>query len=47
MPVNLKSLELIAKSIEKPLYVSIQGPFTLAVQMAGATHLLGEVFCYA
>ena len=43
MPVNLKSLELIAKSIDKPLYVSIQGPFTLAVQMAGATHLLGEV----
>lgn len=40
MPVNLKSLQLIAQSIDKPLYVSIQGPFTLAVQLAGATHLL-------
>ncbi len=43
MPVNLKSLKLIAENINKPLYVSIQGPFTLAVQLAGATHLLGEV----
>lgn len=40
MPVNLKSLNLIATHIDKPLYVSIQGPFTLAVQLAGATHLL-------
>lgn len=40
MPVNLKSLSLIANNINKPLYVSIQGPFTLAVQLAGATHLL-------
>lgn len=40
MPVNLKSLSLIASHIDKPLYVSIQGPFTLAVQLAGATHLL-------
>ena len=40
MPVNLKSLKLISESINKPLYVSIQGPFTLAVQLAGATHLL-------
>ncbi len=43
MPVNLKSLELIAKNIDKPLFVSIQGPFTLAVQLAGATHLLRSV----
>ena len=40
MPINLKSLKLISESIDKPLYVSIQGPFTLAVQIAGATHLL-------
>lgn len=40
MPINLKSLKLIAENIDKPLYVSIQGPFTLAVQLAGATHLL-------
>lgn len=43
MPVNLESLSLIAASIPKPLYVSIQGPFTLAVQLAGATHLLREL----
>lgn len=43
MPVNLKSLELIAQNIDKPLFVSIQGPFTLAVQLAGATHLLRNV----
>ena len=43
MPVNLKSLELISKNIDKPLFVSIQGPFTLAVQLAGATHLLRNV----
>lgn len=43
MPINLKSLELIAKNIDKPLFVSIQGPFTLAVQLAGATHLLRSI----
>ena len=43
MPTNLESLSLIAKSFDKPLYVSIQGPFTLAVQLAGATHLLRQV----
>ncbi|QZY54931.1 uroporphyrinogen decarboxylase family protein [Crassaminicella profunda] len=43
MPVNLESLSLIAKNIDKPLYVSIQGPFTLAVQLAGATQLLRSI----
>ncbi len=43
MPTNLKSLRLIADNIDKPLYVSVQGPFTLAVQLAGATHLLRQV----
>lgn len=43
MPTNLKSLSLIAENIDKPLYVSIQGPFTLAVQLAGATHLLRQI----
>lgn len=43
MPINLQSLSKIACSIDKPLYVSIQGPFTLAVQLAGATHLLREI----
>lgn len=40
MALNLESLNLIANEIDKPLYVSIQGPFTLAIQLAGATHLL-------
>ena len=43
MPTNLKSLSLIAQNIDKPLYVSIQGPFTLAVQLAGATNLLRSI----
>lgn len=43
MPKNIESLSLIAKNIDKPLYVSIQGPFTLAVQLVGATHLLRSI----
>lgn len=43
MPTNLKSQNLISSNIDKPLYVSIFGPFTLAVQLAGATHLLREI----
>ena len=43
MPVNLRSQRLIAEGLDKPLYVSIFGPFTLAVQLAGATHLLREL----
>ena len=38
MPTNIESLTQIAKNIDKPLYISLQGPFTLAVQLAGATH---------
>lgn len=40
MPTNLETYKLISTNIDKPFYVSIQGPFTLAIQMAGATHLL-------
>ncbi|MEI6856602.1 uroporphyrinogen decarboxylase family protein [Psychrilyobacter sp.] len=40
MGTNLKSLKLISENIDKPLFVSLQGPFTLAVQLAGATGLL-------
>ena len=40
MPLNIESLSVISKSIKKPLYESIQGPFTLAGQLAGATQLL-------
>ena len=43
MPVNLESLRQIVINIDKPLYVSIQGPFTLAIQMAGATHFLKSI----
>lgn len=43
MPVNIESLSLISNNIKKPLYVSIQGPFTLAIQLAGATHLLRSI----
>lgn len=40
MAINLETYRKISSNIDKPLYVSIQGPFTLAIQMAGATHLL-------
>lgn len=43
MPTNLKSLRLIDENIDKNLFVSIQGPFTLAVQLAGATDLLRNI----
>ena len=40
MSMNLKSLRSIAENIDKPLFISLQGPFTLAVQLTGATRLL-------
>lgn len=40
MSRNLESLRLIAENIDKPLYISLQGPFTLAVQLTGATRFL-------
>ena len=40
MKTNLNSLKLISENIDKPLFVSLQGPFTLAVQLVGATQLL-------
>ncbi len=40
MSRNLKSLISIAENIDKPLFISLQGPFTLAVQLTGATRLL-------
>lgn len=43
MPTTLKTFNLVSQSIDKPFYVSIQGPFTLAVQLAGATHLLRSI----
>lgn len=43
MPTNLESIRLLSENMDKPVYDSVLGPFTLAVQMAGATHLLGEI----
>lgn len=43
MSTNLKTIKLITENIDKPYYASIQGPFTLAVQLAGATHLLRSI----
>ncbi|MGB6127831.1 MAG: uroporphyrinogen decarboxylase family protein [Psychrilyobacter sp.] len=40
MKTNLESFNLISENIDKPLFVSLQGPFTMAVQLAGATGLL-------
>jgi len=40
MKTNLESFNLISKNIDKPIYTSLQGPFTMAVQLAGATELL-------
>lgn len=39
MPINLKSLKLISSNFKKPLFVSLQGPFTLACQMAGISRI--------
>lgn len=43
MPLNLESFKLISADFDKPLFVSIQGPFTLAVQLVGATDLLRAI----
>ena len=43
MPLNLKALELIATRIRKPLSLSIQGPFTLAVELVGATDFVRAI----
>lgn len=37
--LNIEAIKKI-KQLNKPIYVSVQGPFTLAVQLAGATHFL-------
>lgn len=39
MSTNLKSLKLISCNFKKPLFVSLQGPFTLACQMAGISRI--------
>lgn len=39
MPLYLEALELISTHIQKPLAISVQGPFTLAAELAGVTDL--------
>ncbi|WP_084681126.1 uroporphyrinogen decarboxylase family protein [Desulfospira joergensenii] len=39
MPVYMESLGLLANRFEKPLMLSVEGPFTLAMELAGATNL--------
>jgi uroporphyrinogen decarboxylase len=43
MPVYLQALKLIADYFAKPLAVSPVGPFTLAVELAGATDLTRSI----
>mgnify|MGYP001028646253 CR=1 FL=1 len=43
MPLNLKSAKLVVENIDKPQGMSLQGPFTLAIQLAGATQLLRSI----
>lgn len=43
LPESIRCVELISQASPKPMYFSVQGPFTLAVQLAGATHLLRSV----
>lgn len=40
MKTNMESYQLLQRSQRKPVYLSVQGPFTLAVQLCGAEHLL-------
>lgn len=43
MPVYLQALKLIADNFEKPLAVALVGPFTLAVELVGATDLARNI----
>lgn len=43
MPLHLEALELIASRIDKPLALSVQGPFTLAVELVGATDFVRAI----
>ncbi|MDH7496970.1 MAG: uroporphyrinogen decarboxylase family protein [Syntrophomonadaceae bacterium] len=43
IPVHLRALRLIAREFDKPLAVSVPGPFTLAAEMAGLERFLRAV----
>ncbi|MEN6325398.1 MAG: uroporphyrinogen decarboxylase family protein [Syntrophomonas sp.] len=43
IPVHLEALKLIAAAINKPLALSVQGPFTLAVELVGATDFVRAI----
>lgn len=41
--MSLEATKLISQNINKPFYAPIQGPFTFAVELAGATHFLRSI----
>ncbi len=43
MPVYLESISLLAENFSKPLAVALVGPFTLAVELAGATDICRSI----
>lgn len=43
MLINIQSVQALAASSDKPLAISIEGPFTLAGQLAGIEHLARAV----
>jgi uroporphyrinogen decarboxylase len=40
MPVNMETFKLLSENTDKPLAISLQGPFTLASELAGVTELM-------
>ena len=43
MPVNLASFRLIADRFDKPLAISVQGPFTLACELTGVNNFIRAI----
>lgn len=43
MPVYLEALKLVADNFDKPLMASLPGPFTLAVELGGATDVAKNI----
>ncbi|WP_369800222.1 uroporphyrinogen decarboxylase family protein [Anaerosalibacter sp. Marseille-P3206] len=43
MPTNIKAYELISQKFDKPLAVSVPGPFTIAAELAGVTHIARSI----
>ncbi|MFA5385143.1 MAG: uroporphyrinogen decarboxylase family protein [Eubacteriales bacterium] len=43
MPINLESYSLISRHFDKPLAISLQGPFTLASELMGVMDLVRAI----